>query len=523
MIRKFVLSAGRKIRKLARAGGLHPKNLFGKRKPEEKEAAIEAPAETPAMPEQALAAMEQPAGLEEQPEKKKRTGGRRPAAEEEKSPWALDQFEVIPVAGQSRFHDFDLPPEIMHGIADLGYQYCTPIQEKALPEVLAGHDLIGKANTGTGKSAVFLIAILTRLLRGQVAGKGGRPRALIIAPTRELVVQIARDGKDLAKYSGLRITAVYGGVDYQVQMDELKRGKSDIVVATPGRLIDFMGKNIVSLDGCEIMVIDEADRMLDMGFIPDVRRIIGRMPKKEVRQTLLFSATVSEDVKHLAAQWCVQPRVMEGEIEQMAVETVEQIVYLVTTEEKYTVLYNLIEKYKDERIIVFTNMKNEARRLSERLQRNGIDCLLLSGEVPQTKRTNRLESFRSGKVKVLVATDVAGRGIHIEGISHVVNYTLPYEPEDYVHRIGRTGRAGASGKAVSFACEEGSFYLPAIEEFIGGKLECVLPDESLLVPPPKGAADKNIAQGSSSKPPPKSRRKRPPRSRSHAGGAAFKA
>jgi ATP-dependent RNA helicase RhlB len=509
MIRKFVLSAGRKIRKLARAGGLQSKNLFGKRKPEEIEAAIEAPPETPAMPEQAVAAVELPVGLEELPEKKKRTGGRRPAAEEEKSDWTLDQFEVIPVAGQSRFHDFDLPLEIMHGIADLGYQYCTPIQEKALPEVLAGHDLIGKANTGTGKSAVFLIAILTRLLRGQVAGKGGRPRALIIAPTRELVVQIAKDGKDLAKYSGLRITAVYGGVDYQAQMDELKRGKSDIVVATPGRLIDFMGKNIVSLDGCEIMVIDEADRMLDMGFIPDVRRIIGRMPKKEVRQTLLFSATVSEDVKHLAAQWCVQPRVMEGEIEQMAVETVEQIVYLVTTEEKYTVLYNLIGKYKDERIIVFTNMKNEARRLSERLQRNGIDCLLLSGEVPQTKRTNRLESFRSGKVKVLVATDVAGRGIHIEGISHVVNYTLPYEPEDYVHRIGRTGRAGAAGISISFACEEGAFYLPSIEEFIGRKLDCVVPDEWLLQTPPKGTAAKPESGAPRQNKGPVSRRRRP--------------
>jgi ATP-dependent RNA helicase RhlB len=507
MIKKFVLSAGRKIRKLARAGSLHSKRLFGRKKLEEAgDAAL------PDEPEvrSVVAADERAEAPLDQPVKKKRPRNRpRPASEKEKSDWTLDLFVVEPVAGQCRFHDFDLPLEIMHGIADLGYLYCTPIQEKALPEVLAGHDLIGKANTGTGKSAVFLIAILTRLLRGEAAGKGGRPRALIIAPTRELVVQIAKDGMDIAKYSGARITAVYGGVDYQAQMDALKRGQSDIIVATPGRLIDFMGKNIVSLDHCEIMVIDEADRMLDMGFIPDVRRIIGRMPKKEARQTLLFSATVSEDVKHLASQWCVQPKMVEGEIEQVAVETVEQIVYLVTTEEKYTVLYNLIQKYKDERIIVFANMKNEARRLSERLQRNGIECLLLSGEVPQAKRTNRLESFRSGRIKVLVATDVAGRGIHIEGISHVVNYTLPYEPEDYVHRIGRTGRAGAAGVSISFACEEGAFYLPSIEEYIGRKLDCVVPDEWLLQQPPKGTAVKLEAGVAPRETKPAGRRRRP--------------
>jgi len=335
---------------------------------------------------------------------------------------------------------------------------------------------------------VFLVAILARLLRDGHAGEGKRPRALVIAPTRELVLQIAKDGAALAKYTGLRVTAVFGGTDYQAQMNDLTRGRTDIVVATPGRLLDFLGKGILSLDGCGIMVIDEADRMLDMGFIPDVRRIMGRMPKKEERQTLLFSATVSEDVKHLASQWCVHPRTVEAEVEQVVVATVEQIVYLVTADEKYTVLYNLIARHRDERIIVFTNMKNEAKRLSDRLQRNGVECLLLSGEVPQVKRTSRLENFRTGRTNVLVATDVAGRGIHIEGITYVVNYTLPYEPEDYVHRIGRTGRAGAVGTAVSFACEEGAFYLPAIEEYIGRKLECVMPDEWLLQPPPKGAA-----------------------------------
>ena len=486
MIKRIVLSAGRKIRNLARAGRLHSKRLFGRGQPVERPAEDLPPLEVSAAP---VDRDSQPAEDQDRPgRKRKRRDARPPVAAEAEAAWTIDRFAVEPIAGQTRFHDFDIPLEVMHGIAELDFRYCTPIQEKSLPEVLAGHDLIGKANTGTGKSAVFLVAILARLMRDGREGKGKRPRALVIAPTRELVLQIARDGAALAKYTGLRVTAVFGGTDYQAQMNDLTRGTTDIVVATPGRLLDFLGKGILSLDGCGIMVIDEADRMLDMGFIPDVRRIIGRLPKKEERQTLLFSATLSEDVKHLASQWCVHPRTVEGEVEQVVVATVKQIVYLVTADEKYTVLYNLIARHRDERIIVFTNMKNEAKRLSDRLQRNGVECLLLSGEVPQVKRTSRLESFRTGRTNVLVATDVAGRGIHIEGITYAVNYTLPYEPEDYVHRIGRTGRAGAVGTAVSFACEEGSFYLPAIEEYIGRKLECVMPDEWLLQPPPKGAA-----------------------------------
>ncbi len=387
--------------------------------------------------------------------------------------------------GKSRFHDYEIPLKVMRAVADLNFEYCTPIQEKALPDVLAGNDLVGKANTGTGKTAVFLIAILSRLLAEKKSGKGN-VRALVLAPTRELVNQIAKEGVAFAKYCNLSVRAVYGGVDYQKQMDYLKNKQCDLLVATPGRLIDFMNKGVVNLGSCKILVLDEADRMLDMGFIPDVRRIVGRLPAKTERQTMLFSATVSEDVQRLSSQWSVKPKVVEAEPEQVSVDTVEQFVYLVTAEEKYSVLYNLIQQNPDERIIVFANMKNETKRLSNRLQRNNIDCVLLSGDVDQNKRMTRLESFRTGKVKVLVATDVAGRGIHIDGITFVVNYTLPYEPEDYVHRIGRTGRAGASGKAVSFACEEGSFYLPAIEEFIGKKFDCVLPDEDLLNVPPKG-------------------------------------
>jgi len=374
----------------------------------------------------------------------------------------------------------------MRAINDQGFQYCTAIQEKALEDVLAGKDLIGKANTGTGKSAVFLIAILSRLLK-EGRGTGNRTvRALVLAPTRELVMQIAKDGQELAKYCNITVQAVYGGVDYQKQMDVLKARKVDVVIATPGRLLDFLGKKIVSLNNCKILVLDEADRMLDMGFIPDVRRIVGRTPSQKERQTMLFSATVPDDVKRLASQWCAQPKMVEAEPQQITAETVENVVYLTTLDDKYKILYNLIKKNSEDKILVFANMKSETRKLSDRLQRNGIQCVLLSGDVPQNKRMRRLERFRSGEVKVLVATDVAGRGIHIDGISIVVNYTLPYEPEDYVHRIGRTGRAGAAGTAVSFACEEGAFYLPEIEEYINRKLECVQPEEYLLVAPPKG-------------------------------------
>lgn len=418
---------------------------------------------------------------------------RRPSPEKQirKPTWTLAKFPVDPVEGKSRFHDFDLPLALMHAIADLDFKYCTPIQEKALPDVLAGKDIIAKASTGTGKSAVFLIALFARLLiqdgEKKPSLKPGFPRALIIAPTRELVMQITKDAQALAKYTPLRIVAVFGGTDYQKQQRILADRPVDVLVATPGRLLDYASKKIINLSHAGIMVIDEADRMLDMGFIPDVRRIIHMTPSKERRQTTLFSATITSEVKDLAAQWCTRPVFIETESEQMAVGTVEQIVYMTTTAEKYNVLYNLINSEEHERIIVFTNMKSEARRLYERLMRNDINCTMLTGDVPQQKRMARLESFRDGKVKVMIATDVAGRGIHIDGISHVVNYTLPYEPEDYVHRIGRTGRAGASGISISFACEEGAFYLPDIEEYIGMTLKSCMPPENLLVEPPKGS------------------------------------
>jgi ATP-dependent RNA helicase RhlB len=426
--------------------------------------------------------------------KKRRRRKKKPSATAETAvpletpaePWNPDSFQVTPEEGKSRFHDFDLAPEVMHAIADLGFQYCTPIQAESLPDTLAGHDLIGQAQTGTGKTAAFLITFLQSALVQGRARTIGAPMALVLAPTRELVMQIARDAEDLSRHTGLTIGSVYGGIDYQKQQNVLEKGLVDLVVATPGRLLDFLRNKIVRLDQIRILVIDEADRMLDMGFIPDVRKIVNATPPKEQRQTLMFSATITPEVSHLASQWTKKPVTVNVAPEQVTVDTVEQLVYLTTAKEKYTLLYNLITKNNLERVIVFTNRRDETRRLTERLKRNDISCAMLSGEVPQGKRIKTLEDFRAGKIRVLVATDVAGRGIHIDGVSHVVNYTLPYEAEDYVHRIGRTGRAGASGISVSFACEEGAFYIPEIEAYIGAKLPCTTPEPELLIEPPKG-------------------------------------
>lgn len=509
MMKRFFLAAGIKIKRIAQAGKRKYRKMLGRSVPDNEQIEGVEEAKSARVTADLGKATAEVRKAAEPGEKKYRT----PRKPHVKAAWDLNSFQVAPEEGKSRFHDYQIPLSVMRAIAEQGFQYCTAIQEKALADVLAGHDLVGKANTGTGKTAVFLIAIFARLLGDTSPGaKKGGVRALILAPTRELVMQIANDGIGLAKYSGITVCPVFGGVDYQKQLGLLQSKKCDVVVATPGRLLDFIGKSVIDLRDCRILVLDEADRMLDMGFIPDVRRIVGRLPAREARQTLLFSATVPEDVQRLAAQWCVRPKVLEAEPEQMSVETVEQVVYLTTTEEKYTVLYNLIMRHPDDRIMVFANMKNETKRLANRLERNGIDCLLLSGDVEQAKRASRLEMFRSGKVKVLVATDVAGRGIHIEGITFVVNYTLPYEPEDYVHRIGRTGRAGASGKAVSFACEEGSFYLPAIELFINKKFDCVLPEEYLLIAPPKGQSrppsGNSTAAAASSGEPRKSRPRR---------------
>jgi ATP-dependent RNA helicase RhlB len=401
--------------------------------------------------------------------------------------WTRDQFQVPPAEGRTRFHDFDLPDEILHAVADLGFQYCTPIQAASLSHALAGRNVAGRAQTGTGKTAAFLIAILTRYLRSPQArpSAAGMPRALVLAPTRELVVQICSDAEALGRYCGLRCMAVYGGMDYERQQRDLQSGPLDLLVATPGRLLDYHRQRVVDLSHVDTLVIDEADRMLDMGFIPDVRRIVRALPDRERRRTLLYSATLDAEVMRLAAQWTTDPMVIEVKPEEVAVATVEQIVYAVPSREKFALLYNLLRRHEGQRVLVFCNRRIGAERLAVHLEGVGTACELLSGDVNQKRRLRVIDEFREGKVRIVIATDVAGRGLHIADIGLVVNYDLPYEPEDYVHRIGRTGRAGRVGRAVSFACEDESFVIPEIEAFIGEPLKCSNPDDALLAPPPR--------------------------------------
>jgi len=402
----------------------------------------------------------------------------KPRAEE--TPWDPAEFAVEPEEGKIRFHDLNLHPRLMRSIHALGWQYATPIQGEILPGTLKGKDMAGRAQTGTGKTAAFLISIINHCLNKPLQKQGeGSPRALIIAPTRELAMQIGQDSEGLNRFTGLRTVVLYGGMDYNKQERELD-DVVDIVVATPGRLLDFASKGVVNLRFTEIMVIDEADRMLDMGFIPDVRRIIYKTPAKEKRQTVLFSATLSDEVMRLAAAWMIDPERIDIEPDQVAVDTVDQKVFIVTDKEKFPLLYNIIKNDNPDRILVFANRRDQTERLADELERYGIHCEMLSGAVTQKKRMRILEDFKAGKVKVLVATDVAGRGIHVEGISHVVNFNIPENPDDYVHRIGRTGRAGATGKSITFACEMESFELPAIEELLGMPLKCTMAPEELL-------------------------------------------
>lgn len=398
------------------------------------------------------------------------------------APWSIEEFAVEPKEGETRFHDLGLRDELMHGIADLGFKYCSPIQGAALPHTLQGHDAIGKAQTGTGKTAAFLITIFNDQLCHPLEGERfvGEPRALVIAPTRELVMQIATDAVDHAKHTNLQVATLIGGMDYQKQLNRLQRDPIDLVVATPGRLLDFMSRRDLFLDHVEILVLDEADRMLDMGFIPQVKRIVRATPRKENRQTLLFSATFTQDIISLSEQWTYEPVTIEIEPDSVATDTVDQKIYLVSSEQRFRVLKNLLRRDDVTRVIIFANRRDQVRRLHERLRKSGFACGMLSGEIPQAKRTRTLEQFKGGEIKVLVATDVAGRGIHVEGISHVVNYNLPEDPEDYVHRIGRTGRAGATGTSISFASEDDAFLLPDLEVLLGSPLECTHPPEDLL-------------------------------------------
>ncbi len=389
--------------------------------------------------------------------------------------------------GQLVYEDMDIPDELKKALREMHFAVTTPIQARLLPLALAGNDAAGKAQTGTGKTAAFLISMFTRFLRSPLTGErpNGTPRALVLAPTRELALQIQRDALDIGRYSGLCTVAVYGGMDFNKQQRELEE-PVDLIVATPGRLMDFASRKVIDLRKVEVLVIDEADRMLDMGFIPDVRKIVRMTPHPEKRQTLLFSATLTPNIVRLAEQWTRQAETIEIEPENVASESVNQRVIITTQEEKFTLLYNLLQTENPDRVLIFSNRRDQAEMLCEHLNSYGFVTALLSGAVDQRKRVRVLDDFKSGKVKVLVATDVAGRGLHVEGISHVINYHMPLDPDDYVHRIGRTGRAGEIGTSISFACEVDSFEIPNVEAYIGRPLVCEHPTDELLkpIPPP---------------------------------------
>lgn len=395
--------------------------------------------------------------------------------------WNPEDHQIDAAPDQVRFQDLHLPNELLRATYEAGFSYCTPIQAQSLAFTLHGVDLIGKAQTGTGKTAAFLIAILTYFLE-EAAPEGqkiGAPRALILAPTRELVMQICKDAQELMRYTPFKLLSVVGGMDYVKQRDQLHNEKIDLLVATPGRLLDFHIKRDVDLREVEVLVLDEADRMLDMGFIPDVKRIIGATPRKEERQTLLFSATFTQDIMNLADQWTVNPQKVAIATEVQTSANIEQHAFLVADSDKTNLLIRLIKQWQLTKVIVFANRRDSTRKIFETLKQAGINVDILSGEIEQRKRISTLEGFRSGAIEVLVATDVAGRGIHIDDISHVINFNLPEDPEDYVHRIGRTGRAGALGTSISFIGEEDAFALPAIEELMQTKLPCVHPPAEL--------------------------------------------
>ena len=385
------------------------------------------------------------------------------------------------------FSSFDLHPSLLAGLEAAGFSRCTPIQAMTLPVALAGRDVAGQAQTGTGKTLAFLVAVINRLLTRPALAerKPEDPRALILAPTRELAIQIHKDAVKFASDLGLKFALVYGGVDYDKQREQLQRG-ADVIIATPGRLIDYVKQHkVVSLHACEICVLDEADRMFDLGFIKDIRFLLRRMPVRTERQTLLFSATLSHRVLELAYEHMNEPEKLVVETEFITAAKVRQKVYFPANEEKIPLLIGLLSRSEGARTMIFVNTKVWVERVARSLERAGYRVGVLSGDVPQKKRESLLNRFQKGQLEILVATDVAARGLHIDGVAYVYNYDLPFDAEDYVHRIGRTARLGAEGDAISFACERYAMGLPDIEAYIEQKIPSEPVTPELLVPLPR--------------------------------------
>jgi ATP-dependent RNA helicase RhlB len=372
---------------------------------------------------------------------------------------------------QLTFDSLVIPESVKRGIAEQGFTRATPIQAQTLPIALAGRDVAGQAQTGTGKTAAFLIALFNRLLTDPGAPNRpvNAPRAIVIAPTRELAVQIHSDAEAIGKYTGLKLAIVFGGVDYDKQRRILEEGV-DVLIGTPGRIIDYFKQHVFDLRHIQVAVMDEADRMFDLGFIKDIRFILRRMPHPTLRLTMMFSATLSHRVMELAYEHMNNPELIRIEPDKMTVDRVTQVLYFPSTEEKIPLLMGLLRRIDARRTMVFVNTKRVAEVLERTLTANGFVAQALSGDVPQTKRLKMMREFHNGDIAVLIATDVASRGLHIPDVSHVFNFDLPNDAEDYVHRIGRTARAGAEGDAISFGCEEYAISLPDIERYIGHQI-----------------------------------------------------
>lgn len=370
-----------------------------------------------------------------------------------------------------KFDSLGLNSSILKAVSEKGYETPSPIQAKAIPEILNGKDVLASAQTGTGKTAGFTLPMLN-ILAETPPERRRKIRALVLTPTRELAAQIQENVKEYSLYLDLKSTVIFGGVNQNPQVRTLKQGV-DILIATPGRLLDLKSQNALSLSDIEFLVLDEADRMLDMGFIHDIKKVVKMMPKS--RQTLLFSATFSKQIKSLAQEFMVKPVLVESAPENTAAETVTQIAHPVNRTDKANVLVKLIKDGDWSQVLVFTRTKHKANRIADKLKKSGIESAAIHGDKSQGARTKALAGFKKGTVKVLVATDIAARGLDIPLLPHVINFELPNVPEDYVHRIGRTGRAGASGKAISLVSHDENEYLRSIEKLVGFKL----PKESI--------------------------------------------
>ncbi len=378
-----------------------------------------------------------------------------------------------------RFDEFDLPPEVLDGLIDAGHTYCTPIQSQVLPVSLTGRDVAGQAQTGTGKTAAFLVTIFTKLL-ALPSKRSELPSALIVAPTRELALQIYEEAQDLGRHTGLTFAQVLGGIDYRKQAAILRKG-TDIIICTPGRIIDYLKQGIFKTTGIKAVVVDEADRLLDLGFSQDMRYILRKLPHYEKRQSMLFSATLSYRVMELTYEYMNLPEFIAVTPEEVIVEGIEQSLFHIGSDMKLPLLLGLLKREEWSRILIFVNTKAGVTWLTRKLSGNAWPAEGITGDLPQRKRFRLMEWFKNGRIKILVATDVASRGIHVEDISHVINYDLPQDSENYIHRIGRTARAGKTGRALSLACEKYVFHLEPLEAMLGYKIPTIWPEDDWFI------------------------------------------